>query len=120
MLEKYMQNGKVDCAAIAMDVKMCKLSPDDIRELCKHKEVQDSYIGEKYENKKPKQYWNKEHLDYLYWVSVAESFNLDYLLYLSEVADFVSKATYKKIVIAGVTVVLVIVAGMVLFRIIIV
>ena len=116
MLNKYIQNGKIDRAMIAMDVKMLKLQKNDIMTLCKHKEVQDSFIGEKYEKKRPKQYWNKEYLDILYWSVVAESFNLDYLLHLGEVAEFVSKAKFKKIMIAGVIVVLVIVAGVVVYR----
>lgn len=115
MVEKYIQNGTIDRAAIAMDVKMRKLSPEEIRQLCSRREVQDAYIGNVYDDKKPKRYWNKQYLDLLYWAVVAESFNLDYLLYLNEVADFVAKAKYKKIVIAGVIVVLVIVAGVIVF-----
>ena len=115
MLNKYIKNGTVDRATIAMDVKTLKLKRDDIITLCKYKEVQDGFIGKTYENKKPKQYWNKEYLDLLYWSVVAESFNLDYLLHLNEVAEFVSKAKFKKVIIAGVIVVLVIIAGVVVF-----
>lgn len=115
MLNKYMKNGTVDRATIAMDVKTLKLKRDDIITLCKYKEVQDSFIGKTYENKKPKQYWNKEYLELLYWSVVAESFNLDYLLHLHEVADFISKAKFKKVIIAGVIVVLVIIAGVAVF-----
>ena len=116
MLNKYIKKGTIARAAIAMDVKTLKLNKDDIIALCKFKEVQEAFIGKTFENKKPKQLWNKEYLDTLYWSVVAESFNLDYLLHLSEVAEFVSKAKFKKIMIAGVIVVLVIVAGVVVFR----
>ena len=115
MLNKYIKNGTVDRAAIAMDVKTLKLKRDDIITLCKVKEVQDSFIGQTHENKKPKKYWNKEYLDLLYWSVVAESFNLDYLLHLNEVAEFVSKAKFKKVIIAGVIIVLVIIAGVIAF-----
>lgn len=116
MLNKYIENGTVNRAAIAMDVKKLKLKKDDIIALCKMKEIQNAFIGKTYENKKPKQFWNKEYLELLYWSVVAESFNLDYLLHLYEVADFVSKAKFKKIIIAGAVVVLVIIAGVVVFR----
>lgn len=116
MMNKYIENGKVNRAAIAMDVKNLKLKKDDIIALCKMKEIQNAFIGKTYENKKPKQFWNKEYLELLYWSVVAESFNLDYLLHLYEVADFVSKAKFKKIIIAGSVVVLVIIAGVVVFR----
>lgn len=115
MLEKYLREGNLDRAAIAMDVKRRRLNPDEIRQLCNHKAVQEAYIGKIYDDKKPKQYWNQEYLDLLYWAVVAESFNMDYLLYLYEVADFVAKAKYKKIVVAGIIIVLVIVAGVVAF-----
>lgn len=115
MLNKYIKNGKVERATIAMDVKTLKLKRDDIITLCKVKEVQDNFIGQTYENKKPKKYWNKEYLDLLYWSVVAESFNLDYLLHLNEVAEFVSKAKFKKVIITGVIIVLVIIAGAIAF-----
>ena len=115
MVEKYIRDGSIDRTAIAMDVKLRKLLPNEIRTLCSRKEIQDAFIGKTYEDKKPKQYWNKEYLDRLYLAVVAESFNLDYLLYLSEVADFVAKAKIKQIIVAGIIVVLVIVAGVVAF-----
>ena len=115
MLNKYIKNGTVNRAAIAMDVKTLKLQKDDITSLCKYKEIQEAFIGKNHENKKPKQFWNKEYLDLLYLSVVAESFNLDYLLHLHEVATFVSKAKFKKIIIAGVVIILVIIAGVVVF-----
>lgn len=115
MVEKYLRDGQIDSAAIAKDVQMRKLNEKDIRMLCADKRVQETFIGDRYTNKQPKQNWNKEYLDKLYYAVVAESFNLDYLLYLSEVADFVSKAKFKKIVIAGIIIVLVIIAGVVVF-----
>ena len=113
MVEKYMRNGSIDRASIAKDVKMRKLSEAEIRTLCENKQVQDEFIGSSYTNKQPKQKWNKDYLERLYYAVVAESFNQDYLLYLCEVADFVAKARIKKVVIAGVIIVLVIIAGVV-------
>ena len=113
MVEKYIRNGTVDRAAIAKDVKMRKLSAAEIRALCENKLIQDTFIGSSYTNKQPKQKWNKDYLERLYYAVVAESFNQDYLLYLYEVADFVAKAKIKKVVIAGVVIVLVIIAGVV-------
>lgn len=115
MIEKYIKNGSVDRISIVTDVKLRKLSPNDIRMLCEDERIQKEFIGDTYKKKQPKQQWNKEYLDRLYYAAVAESFNLDYLLYLREVADFVARAKFKKVVIAGVIVVLVIIAGVVVF-----
>ena len=84
---------------------MRKLSTAEIRALCENKQIQDTFIGSSYTNKQPKQKWNKDYLERLYYAVVAESFNQDYLLYLYEVADFVAKAKIKKVVIAGVVIV---------------
>lgn len=115
MVERYTRNGVVDRAAIAKDVKMCKLTAAEIQDLCENKIVQDVFIGNSYANKQPKEKWNKNYLERLYYAVAAESFNLDYLLYLNEVANFVAKAKFKKVVIAGVIIVLVIIAGVVVF-----
>ena len=115
MNNDYIVNGDVQRDKIAMDVKYRRLKGSDIIVVCNDPRISDSFIGSVYKDKKPKQYWNKAYLDLLSYAVVAESFNKDYLLYLDEVADFVSKAKFKKVVIAGVVVVLVIVAGVIVY-----
>lgn len=113
MIEKYTRNGIIDRAAIAKDVKLRRLTVDEIKDLCENELVQEMFIGSVFSDKQPRQKWSKEYLDRLYYAVVAESFNLDYLLYLNEVADFVAKAKFKKIIVAGTIIVLVIVAGVI-------
>ena len=116
MNNEYVVNGNVQRDKIAMDIKYRKLKGAEIKIICNDPKISGSFIGNVYKEKKPKQYWNKEYLDVLSCAVVAESFNRDYLLHLDEVADFVSKATFKKIIIAGVIIVLVIIAGVIVFQ----
>lgn len=111
--DKYIVDGRVARDKIVMDIKYCRISRQEILNLCEDKDVQAVYIGRDYPDKKPKREWNKDYLGLLSYASVAESFNKDYLLYLNEVAQYVAKAKYKKIVVAGIIIILVIVAGVI-------
>lgn len=115
MNNEYIVNGDVQRDKIAMDIKYRRIRGSDIEGICNDPRISGSFIGSTYKDKKPKQYWNKAYLDLLSYAVVAESFNMDYLMYLDEVADFVSRATFKKVVIAGVIVILVIIAGVIVF-----
>ena len=112
MVNEYIVNGDVQRDKIAMDIKYRKLKRHDIERLCRDTRISASFIGSGYNNKKPKRAWDKSYLDLLSYAVVAESFNRDYLLYLDEVADFVtSKPKIGKPVIAIFFVFLVLVAG---------
>ena len=106
MCDKYLVEGKVDRAKIAMDIKYRELKRDEIEMLLKDPRIKDSFIGTGYNDKKPQSEWSKDYLNILSYAAVAESFNRDYLLYLDSVADYVIKIKQKKIlivvVIAGV------------------
>ena len=116
MSNEYIVNGDVQRDKIAMDIKYRRLKGTDIESICNDQKINGSFIGSVFKDKKPKQYWNKAYLDLITCAVVAESFNRDYLLHLDEVADFVSKATFKKVVIAGVIIILVIIAGVIVLR----
>lgn len=116
MVDEYIVNGEVARDKIAMDIKYRKINRDTIEKLCADQRIKSAFIGSSFPNKRPKQEWNKEYLGQLSYAVVGESFNLDYLLYLNEVADFVSKATFKKVIIAGVIIVLVIIAGVIVYK----
>ena len=106
----------VDRAKIAMDVVKRTLCADDIRRLCQREDVRASFIGKTYPDKRPRKEWNQSYLDKLYYAVVAESFNLDYLLYLDEVAEYVNQSKIvKQVVIAGVILVVVIIAGVIVY-----
>ncbi|MCL2192239.1 MAG: hypothetical protein FWB78_02445 [Treponema sp.] len=112
MDNEYIVNGEVQSNKIAMDIKYRILKRHDIERLCRDTRISASFIGSGFNKKRPKQAWDKSYLDLLSYVAVAESFNRDYLLYLDEVADFVtSKPKIGKLVIAIFLVFLVLVAG---------
>lgn len=113
MVNNYIVNGNVARDRIAMDIKYRKITRHTIEELCADPRIQASFIGSSYTEKKQKKEWNKEYLGRLSYAVVGESFNRDYLLYLDEVAEYVSKAKYRKIIVAGIIVVLVIIAGVI-------
>ena len=116
MDNKYIVNGEVARDKIAMDIKYRRLDRTGIEELCNDSRVKEAFRGSAYADKHPKREWNKDYLGRLSYAVVGESFNRDYLLYLDEVADFVSKATFRKIVVAGVIIVLVIIAGVIVYK----
>jgi hypothetical protein len=115
MNNEYIVNGDVQRDRIAMDIKYRKLKSIDIKNICNDPQIKASFIGSVYKEKKPKQYWSKAYLDLLSCAVVAESFNLDYLLHLDEVADFVSKAKVKKAVITRAIIISVIIAVVIVF-----
>lgn len=116
MNSEYIRNGKVARNKIALDIKYRKLNRSQIEQLLVEPQVIEAFVGKDFQNKKTMRDWNKAYLDELSYVAVAESFNRDYLLYLDEVAAFVSKATFKKKIIGGVIVVFVIIAGIIVFK----
>lgn len=116
MNSEYIRNGRVARNRIAMDIKYRKLKRPEIEQLLADPMIADSIIGNSYSEKKPMKEWNKTYLDELSYTAIAESFNRDYLLYLDEVADYISKATFKRNVVAGVIIVLVIIAGVIVFQ----
>lgn len=112
-IDDYIVNGFVARNKIALDVKRRVISRAEIEQLVLDKRIQSAFLNETFGKKVPKKEWNKSYLNVLTNVAIAECFNRDYLLYLDEVADFVTKARIKKIILGAVVVVLVIIAGVV-------
>ncbi len=113
MNNKYIVNDKVEFSKIAMDIKYRKITKDDIEKICSNQQIKSAFFGDECEFRCPKTEWNKEYLDRLSYAVETEKFNKDYLLYLDEVADFVSKSTFKKVKIKGIVFVVVLIAGVV-------
>lgn len=116
MVDDYIVSGVVARDKIAMDIKYRKITRADVEKLCDDSRIASAFIGSSFADKRPKQEWNKEYLGRLSYAVVGESFNRDYLLYLDEVADFVSKATFRKVIVAGIIIVLVIIAGIIVCK----
>ena len=116
MSNEYIVNGKANRGAIASAVRFRKLNHNDVETLCANPEVQSVFIDNNFTRKiTDKTKWDKAYLNSIHG-AYSGCFNRDYLLHLDEVADFVSKATFKKVIIAGVIIVLVIIAGVIVFH----
>lgn len=112
-IDDYIINGRVARNKIALDVKYRAISRPEIEQLVLDKRIQSAFLNETFDKKVSKKNWNQSYLNVLTNVAIAECFNRDYLLYLDEVADFVKKAKFKKIILGAVVIVLVIIAGVV-------
>ncbi|MBR2884614.1 MAG: hypothetical protein IKB93_07435 [Clostridia bacterium] len=87
---KYIINGKVQRTKISSDVRYGILSIEDIKTLSKEPEIIEGYIGNDI-TKKQKKEWTKDYLDQLVCMSVAECFNLNYLMHIKEVSDYLNE-----------------------------
>lgn len=91
LAEQYLRDGVISRARIALDIKRRRLrDPDEIRRLCEDPRVQAVFIGSAYSGKEPAREWTASYLDALIGVVGAESFNVDYLLYLNAVSERVA------------------------------
>ncbi|MDR1882976.1 MAG: hypothetical protein LBR26_09400 [Prevotella sp.] len=114
MSNEYFVDGRVAVEKIVMDIKYRKLNRTGIERLVSDPVVRSAFIGTSYDNKKPKNEWNKSYLDKLSYVMVGKGINPDYLFYLDEVAEYVSKARpFSKAKYS--LIVLVVIAGIILF-----
>ena len=95
-LDKYIENGRVRREKIAMDIKYGVITTEDIDSLVSDPRIHDAFIGNRYDDKKPKSDWNQQYLDELSYGVTAEGFNEDYIRYLCEVTSFVSEHGTKK------------------------
>ena len=89
-MRDYISNGRVERERIAVDIRDRVLNKDDIAQLVSNSEIRESFIGNSYNKKVPKDEWNKAYLSRLPNAAAAEAFNEDYLYYLADVAEYVS------------------------------
>lgn len=135
MKNDYIVDGEVAREKISMDIKRRKLDRAGIERLCLDPDIQAAFFGAGYNDRRPQGEWNKDYLDRLSYAVVGECFNREYLLYLAEVAEYVSKTTSqkgagarskvsesaskapcKKSIVAGIVVALVIIFGIVAYK----
>lgn len=88
---KYMRNGNLSLYDVAADIKTRKLTAMDIDKLVNEPIVQSAFFGDLAPLKQPKRKWSKKYLDELCIAPAFKCFNREYLLYLDEVAEYVSK-----------------------------
>ncbi len=89
-MRDYISNGRVERERIAADIRDRVLNKDDIAQLVSNPEIRESFIGNSYNKKVPKDEWNKSYLSRLTNAAAAEAFNEDYLYYLADAAEYVS------------------------------
>lgn len=89
-IQGYIVDGRVAREKIAMDIKYRKLNRADLENIIADPRIQQAFIGHGYSDKVPKKQWTNNYLEKLSYAVVAEGFNKDYLLYLNEVAEYVT------------------------------
>ena len=101
-LTKNIDRGMLDASdrgAIVQQIISRKIRGEDaIRDLWKRKEINSQRIGNSYDKKRPESEWNDNYLTKLFYSVVAESFNLDFLLYVDKVAEYVSRRNPARII----------------------
>lgn len=101
-LTKNIDHGMLDTSdrgAIVQQIISRKIRGEDaIRNLWKRKEINSQRIGNSYDKKRPESEWNDNYLTKLFYSVVAESFNLDFLLYVDKVAEYVSRRNPARII----------------------
>lgn len=93
---RYIVDGFVKRGRIVEDIQRGLLSKNDINELDNNPLVKEAYFGEGGLNKRVKEEWSEIYLEELALNAVSETFNLEYLLFLSEVSEYVQKDNEKK------------------------
>jgi hypothetical protein len=120
-VNNYIVDGNVQRSKIAMDVANGSISKSEIKSICSNKAVRESFIGNQYSKKTDSTNWDNEYLDKVVCVAVAENFNEDYLMYLSDVGTYVrSKKAFdlnmKAVMgIVAIVVVIVLIVGVVIW-----
>ena len=119
-MKNYLINGRVAREEIAADICDGTLSKSELQTLLNNSDVRDAFIGTQYDKKKDRQGWNKQYLEELPNVAVAEAFNEDYLRYISDVAEYVRTKENNKSIPAWVWIVAIvlIVGGVMVYSVI--
>lgn len=95
-INRYIVDGSVKRDRIVSDIKRGRISRNDIIELDQNKEIEAAYFGNTNLEKIDKNLWNERYLDELSLAAVSETFCVEYLLYLNEVAQYVMTKDKKK------------------------
>jgi len=111
--QRYFEEGKVARGVIALDVRDRRIKHDDLMDLIADPAVAEAFYGGTYDDKIPKDQWNEKYLEKLSYAVVSGGFNRDYLLYLEEVAEEVTRRKNRirniKIMIGGIVLAVIII-----------
>ena len=87
-ITRYIDNGKVKRDRIVADIKRGRITNEDVQKLLDEPDIQDAFFGNGFNKNNDQSDWDSEYLDELALVSVSETFNREYLLFLSDVAAY--------------------------------
>lgn len=111
MRPEFLRDGEFYRSAVVTEIRARKLSRTEIEQIAAEPEIQAEFFGELAPYMRPQKEWDESYMDVLSCVATAECFNKEYLLYLDEVVDYVSKAPRRKMMKWGIAGVLLILAG---------
>lgn len=117
MRPEFLRNGEFYRSAVVAEVKARRLSRSEIKQFADDPDMQAEFFGDLSAYIRPKKEWNELYLKQLSSVAGGECFNVEYLLYLDEVIDYITKTHQKKRIGICITGVLLIIAGIILWRI---
>jgi len=112
---RYIVDGKAKRGRIVTDIAARQLTGLDVEHIANDPTVKQSFFGKLEPLKRPKEQWDYDYVEYLCNATTTKCFNREYLLYLDQVAEYVSKAKFRKVLIAGIVIVLVIIAGIIVY-----
>ena len=98
-IRDYLDNGTISRSKIAIDVKYCRLTKEDLNTLINDETVKSVFIGSKFKPEVNQEEWTKDYLDELSCMAIGEIFNEEYLFHLCEVAEYVNQSKEKNKVI---------------------
>ena len=94
--QKYFDGERVCAEKIALDIRYRRISHNELMSLISDPKISAAFYEDSYKDKIPKSQWDEKYLEKLSYAVISESFNADYLLYLEEVAEFVTRNKEKK------------------------
>lgn len=115
MRPEFLRDGKFYRSAVVTEIRTRRLSRDEIKQLAGDPEMQAEFFGDLTPYVRPKKEWDTRYLECLSMVAGGECFNVEYLLYLDEVTDYVKKAPYRKMRFFGILGGLLILAGVIIW-----
>lgn len=118
-MQRYFDGNHVKRENIAIDIRDQRLSHEELMSIIADPKISAEFYGDSYQDKVSKNQWDEKYLEKLSYAVISEGFNKDYLLYLEEVAGYVSGqkrnvkiATYIIIVVVAMTALMAVAASL--------
>lgn len=118
MRPEFLRDGKFYRSAVVTEVRTRRLSRSEIKKLASDPEMQAEFFGDLTPYIRPKTEWDAPYLEMLSCAAGEECFNIEYLLYLRKVSDYVSQEKYQKLAIASIVIAIIAVVGTIIWMLI--